>query len=213
MSEEHPSGLPIKRPHGTWVQTDRETHRLWAELIAKSPVAARAMHVITASVGELNAFLISQEQLAKLVGCSPRRLRDALKLLEAGNWLEIRRVGNRGTVSAYIVNDRVAWTGGRGDRRTSLVTGRIWIASEEQDDADQLGHQQPLRRLPDMFPHERQLPDAYIPEEDGDGLPDIPARLVPPVSQEPARRLMRDPATGVIYDQDSGEVISLPPRG
>jgi len=213
MSDDHPSGLPIRQPHGSWVQTDRDTHRLWAELIAKSPVAARAMHIITSHVGELNAFLISQEQLAGLIGCSPRRLRDALKLLEAGNWLEVRRVGNRGTVAAYVVNDRVAWTGGRSDKRSSLVTGRIWIAGDEQDDVEMLGNQPPLRRLPDLYPHERQMPAPYEPEHDG-GLPDIPARVIEARPQPaPARRLMRDPDTGVIYDQDTGEVVSLPHRG
>jgi len=185
MAIDHPSGLPIKKPHGDFIQTDRAVHEAWAVLIGKSPIAAMAMHIITANVGDYNAFIISHDELARLISCSPRRLRDAIKLLQEGNWLEVRRIGQRGTVNAYIVNDRVAWHKARDDKRHSMVTGRIYLAEDEQPDREELGKQSPLRRLPALYPGEMQLPSGNgLPPPSSPALPgmepDLPATQIEP---------------------------------
>ncbi|KJZ31267.1 replication protein [Paracoccus sp. S4493] len=182
--------MPQKPPHGSWVQTERAAHEAWAALITRSPVAARAMHVLTSRVGEHNAVILSQEALSNLVGCSERRLRDAVKLLAAENWIEIRRIGGRGTVNAYVINDRVAWAGARDGRRYSLFSATVIAVDDEQPDANELGQQAPLRQLPTMYPGEGQLPS-------GEGLDppsqpslggletDLPARRISPPAGSP----------------------------
>ena len=122
------------------------------------------MHILTSQVGEHNAVVISQKVLADLVNASERGVRNALSLLKEDNWIEARQIGARGTVKAYIINDRVAWSGKRDGIRYSLFSARVVLSDEEQDDRDQIGQLDPLRRLPSLYPGERQLPD-------GDGLP------------------------------------------
>ena len=71
------------------------------------------MHALTARLGDHNAVVISQVALAKIIGRSERAVRTAILVLKADNWIEVRQLGNAATVNAYIVNDRVAWTGKR----------------------------------------------------------------------------------------------------
>lgn len=151
-----------RKTKGQWVQTERKAHEAWAALIRKSPMAAQIMHLLTAQVGDGNAVLMSQKNLARLVQGSERGVRDALKLLSNDNWIEIRQVGGRGTVNAYIINDRVAWSGKRDGIRYSLFSANVVVSDDEQPDAQDLGKQEPLRRLP--MAGENQLPA-------GPGLP------------------------------------------
>jgi hypothetical protein len=170
-----------KSPPGSWVQTERKTHEQWAALMRKSPRAAELMHLLVARVGRHNAVVVSQKTLAKLMQRHINTVAAAIKDLQAGNWIEVRQVGDRGTVNAYIINDRVAWTGPREGLRYSLFSASVVVSDEEQPDRDELGHQSPLKQLPRMFPGERQLPSG--PGEDPpsqpclDGLePDLPTQ-------------------------------------
>src|SRR3546814_2857063 len=79
-------------------------------------------------------------------------------------WVEVRQIGPTGTTCAYIINDRVAWTGKRDGIRYSLFSAAVLIADDEQPDREELGAQPALHRLPNLFPGERQLPS-------GPGLP------------------------------------------
>jgi DNA-binding transcriptional MocR family regulator len=149
---------------GHWVQTERAAHEAWAVLMRQSPRAAELLHLLVARVGEHNAVVISQKTLAKLMGRHVNTVAKAAKELVAGNWVEIRQVGDRGTVNAYIVNDRVAWSGKRDGIRYSLFSASVVISDEEQPDREDLRDKPPLRRLPVLAATERQLPS-------GDGLP------------------------------------------
>lgn len=153
-------------PKGQWVQTERKAHEAWAGLIRKSPLAAQIMHVLTARIGDQNAVVISQKNIARLVGGSERGVRDALKLLSKDNWLEVRQIGGRGTVNAHVINDRVAWSGKRDGIRYSLFSAAVILSDDEQPDADRLDTLEPLRRMPAALPGERQMPS-------GDGLPPV----------------------------------------
>ena len=156
-----------RRPHrGTWLQTERAAHEAWARLIDKSPLAAKIMHVLTARVGNHNAAVISQKNLARLAHASERGVRDALRVLEADRWLEMRQIGGGGTVNAYVLNDRVVWSGKRDGIRYSLFSAAVVVSDDEQPDAAELEHQEPLRRVPTLHPGERQLPG-------GPGLPPV----------------------------------------
>lgn len=156
--------LPETKPHGTWVQTERAAHEAWMNLIAKSPVGAQVMHALTARLGEHNAVVISQVELARITGRSDRAVRTAIGVLREDNWIEVRQIGASGTVNAYLVNDRVAWTGKRDGIRHSLFSATVIISDAEQPDRNSLGNQASLRRLPSLYRGENQLPS-------GDGLP------------------------------------------
>jgi len=156
-----PKAIPAKRPRGTWIQTDRASHEAWA-ILAKKPAASAVMHMLCAHIGDHNAVVISQKALAKLCNLSPRSVARGIVDLVDGNWIEVRQIGATGQTNAYIVNDRVAWHGSRDGLKYSLFSAAVVVSSEEQPDADQLGNQQPLKRLPIIGEH--QLPS-------GEGLP------------------------------------------
>lgn len=151
---------------GQWVQTERAAHEAWAALIGHAPKAAQLMHILTARVGQHNAVVVSQKNLMKLMGCSRRTVQRALDTLCEDRWVEVRQIGENGTVNAYIINDRVAWSGKRDGIRYSLFSAAIILSSDEQPDQSMLDELEPLRRVPSLFQGERQLPS-------GAGLPPI----------------------------------------
>jgi len=156
--------LPAQKPKGHWVQTDRSSHEAWAALTRKSPLAAQVMHLLAARVGDHNAVVISQGTLAQLAGASRRGVQNAIAILERERWIELRQIGDRGTVNAHVINDRVVWTGARDGLRTSLFSAVVVVSETEQPDREDLGSQLPLRAVPRLFPGESQLPA-------GNGLP------------------------------------------
>lgn len=168
---------------GAWVQTDRAAHERWAQLAVRNPKASALLHILAARVGEHNAVVASQSTLAKMMGCSPATIKRALAELRAGNWIEVRQVGPTGSVNAYVVNDRVVWSGPRDGRRYSLFTANVILTDEEQPDRESLGRQDPLTKLPRMFPGEQQLPSGP-----GIAPPSEPALpgLEPPLPSVPA---------------------------
>ena len=154
--------LPEKVVRGTWVQTEREAHEAWAKLIRRSPKAAELMHLITARIGENNAVVMSIPTIMKLMDASRPTVVRAIKLLRDDRWVQTVQIGGSGTTNAYVVNDRVAWTGPRDGIRFSLFSAMVITTDDEQPDRDQLDGQKPLRKLP--HPGELQIPS-------GEGLP------------------------------------------
>lgn len=102
------------------------------------------LHVIIAQMGRHNALLVSQTNLARVAGCSVRTLTRALSVLREQNWIEVRQIGPTGTVCAYIVNDRVAWSGKRDGIRYSLFSAAVLASDDEQPDRDEIGSQPPV---------------------------------------------------------------------
>lgn len=188
--------LPAQKPKGHWVQTDRSSHEAWAALTRKSPLAAQVMHLLAARVGDHNAVVISQGTLAKLAGASRRGVQNAIAVLERERWIELRQIGDRGTVNAHVINDRVVWTGSRDGLRTSLFSAVVVLSDTEQPDREDLGAQQPLRRLPRLFPGERQIPAGEgEPPPSEPSLPGMEQDL--PALHEPADREPADEARGI----------------
>ncbi|WP_286705503.1 helix-turn-helix domain-containing protein [Acidiphilium sp. 37-64-53] len=95
--------------------------------------------VLVAQMGRHNAIVVSQSNLARLARCSVRTLQRALDALRENLWIEVRQIGPNGTSCAYIVNDRIAWSGAR--------DGILGSTAME-----------PLEKIPAMFQGERQLP-------------------------------------------------------
>lgn len=181
------AGLPdTTKSKGQWVQTERAAHEAWAALIAKAPKAAQIMHILTARVGDHNAVIISQKNLMRLTGQSRRTVQRALAVLEDDKWIEVRQVGQTGTLNAYVINDRVAWSGKREGLRYSLFSAMVVLSDDDQPDREELGQQEPLRRLPSLFRGEQQLPS-------GDGLPPPSEPMFPGLEPDlPAREIDDD---------------------
>lgn len=173
----------VTSPGGTWVQTERAAHERWAKLSVANPRAASILHVIISQMGRHNALVVSQANLARLADCSIATLKRSLAVLTEQRWLEVRQFGPTGTVNAYVVSDRVAWTGSRDGIRYSLFSATVMVSDDEQPDRDQLDHQKRLERLPDLRPGERQLPagpglDPPSQPALPDFEPDLPARRI-----------------------------------
>lgn len=178
--------LPEKKPHGAWVQTERAAHEAWAMFLGLpgSLNASRVLHLLIARMADHNAVVMSQKTMAGLLGVDARTIRRAVAMLKEHRWIETRQIGDRGTVNAYIINDKVAWSGPRDGIRYSLFTANVVISDVEQPDADQIDTSEPLRKLPSLFPDEKQLPSGPgLPPESQPSFPgmepDLPAVKVP----------------------------------
>lgn len=145
-----------------WVQTERKAHEAWANLIARKPRAAMLLHHLVAQMGYQNAVVVGQKTLAKLMGCGLRTVQYAISDLVTENWIQVVKLNGPGTVSAYVVNDRVAWGQPRDQLRLSAFSATVVANFDDQDEA-LLGHVD-LRRIPTLYPGEQQLPN-------GDGEP------------------------------------------
>ena len=106
------------------------------------------------------------------------------------------KLNGPGTVSAYVVNDRVAWGQRRDQLRLSVFSAAVVVDHDDQDEA-LLGHGD-LRRIPSLFPGERQLPSGPGAEPPSQpALPDMEPDL-PTISYASV-----DPETGEIVGRFS----------
>lgn len=168
-SETPELGVPAKHQPGQWVQTERKAHEAWASLIGRKPRAAELLHHLVAQMGHQNAVVVPQKVLAKLMGRSIDTVQRALRDLEAERWIQVVKMNGPGTVAAYVINDRVAFQGKRENMRFSLFSANV-IADADDQDPLTLEHSE-LRRIPTLFPGERQLPHG--PGEDPPSQPSI----------------------------------------
>src|SRR3546814_8754678 len=109
------------------------------------------MHILTARVGEHNSFVVSQKTLAALMKCSRCTVKRAVDVLAEDRWIEIRQIGENGTVNAHIITDRVAWSGKRDGLRYSLFSAAVIVSAAEQPVSADMGQQARLRRMPSLF--------------------------------------------------------------
>jgi hypothetical protein len=173
-------GTPVDAGPKTWVQTERAAHEAWGKLAMKSPIASAVLHRLIAIMGHQNAVVIGQKTLAKLLGCNARSIARAIEILESEKWVQVVQIGQRGTVNAYVVNDRVAW----GEKREHLPRLSVFSAAIVADEEDQPEYTLlpgQLRRIPALYPGEQQLPTGPgLPPPSEPSLPglepDLPAR-------------------------------------
>ena len=162
-------GVPAKNKPGQWVQTERKAHEAWANLIARKPSAAMLLHHLVAQMGHQNAVVVPQKVLAKLMGRSIDTVLRAIRDLEAERWIQVVKMNGPGTVAAYVVNDRVAWGQPRDQLRLSVFSAAVVADADDQGPLT-LEHSD-LRRIPTLYPGERQLPTG--PGEDPPSQPNI----------------------------------------
>lgn len=149
-----------------WVQTDKKAHEVWARFTLQKPTASALLHYMCAYMVDQNALVISQSVLAKRLGVSPRTIATAISDLSANQWIQIVRLG-KGKECAYVVNDRVAWDKPRDKLNLSLFSANVVADADDQYELEG----PPLKRIPVLFPGERQLPTG--PGEDPPSQPAI----------------------------------------
>lgn len=184
-------GTPAESKPGQWVQTERKAHEDWAHLIGRKPKAAMLLHHLIAKMGQQNAVVVSQKTLALLMGSSVDTVQRALRVLEVEHWIQIVKMNGPGTVAAYVVNDRVAWGQPRDQLRLSVFSAAVVADIADQDTAqlDNIA----LRRIPALFPGERQLPS-------GPGV-EPPAQPALDGLEHDLPSLSRDPDTSDMFSQ------------
>lgn len=173
-------GVPARARAGQWVQTERAAHEEWAKLSLRKPVAGAVLHKLVAYMGHQNAVVISQKVLAQMLGVHERSIRRGVADLVKEQWIQTVRMG-KGKEVAYVVNDKVAWGQAREQLRLSTFSATIIADAEDQDDAALAST--PLRRIPALYPGERQLPagpglpppsQPFLPDME----PDMPATVI-----------------------------------
>ena len=192
---------PRASSRGSWVQTERQAHEAWADLIRRHPNAARLLHLLVANMEPGGgAVVASQGVLAELLGVHRNSVRRAIRTLEDERWIEVVQLGGKGGALGYVVNSKVAWSGRRDGRRYARFTAEVLAAESEQ--TTPIADRPNLRRIPTLTRGERQLPTG--PGEDPpsqpslEGLePDLPAIVV----DEAGRRWE--------VDRDTGELQAL----
>jgi len=150
-------GAPVKHKPGQWVQTERKAHEAWARLIARRPRAAELLHHLVANMGHQNAVIVPQKVLAQLMGRSVDTVQRAIRDLIAEQWIQVVKLNGPGTVSAYIINSRVAWGEARADMPRLSVFSATVVADYDDQDTTTLEKTE-LRRIPTLYPGEQQLP-------------------------------------------------------
>lgn len=157
MSDKTPD---LNRPQvrGTWVQTERKSHEIWARLSLEKPRAAGLLHVLVANMDRQNALVASHSTLAELSDMSISTVKRAIKDLTDRQWIQTIRVGSeRGGSLAYIVNRRVAWGDKRENAQYALFNARVLVS--EKDNPDGLDGPE-LNQIPSLGPGEVQLPSG-----------------------------------------------------
>ncbi len=180
-------GSPTQHKPGQWVQTERKAHEAWAALIARKPRAAMLLHHLVAQMGHQNAVVVSQKTLAKLMGAHERTVRRAVVDLVEERWIQVVRLGS-GKEAAYVVNDRVAWGQPRDQLCMSTFSATV-VADLADQDVALLGHGD-LRRIPSLYPGERQLPTG--PGEPPPSQPTLDDGLLPELPSIPTSTSARD---------------------
>lgn len=147
---------PAVKNRSTWVQTERSAHEAWAHLIVKRPRAAILLHHLVARMGYQNAVVVSQKTLSKMIRCSERTVRSAIRDLVMDKWIQVIQLNGPGTVSAYVVNSSVAWGQPRDQLHLATFSAAV-VADIEDQDNSALEHCK-LRSIPVLYPGEGQLP-------------------------------------------------------
>lgn len=152
------TALATSRSRNTWVQTERAAHEAWARLMADAPAAARLAHVLVAHMGPDNAVVASRATLAELMGVSVATIKRSAAVLAREQWIQIIQLGGKGGANAYVIEDRIAWSGPR-EQRPSVVGFRAAvIAARGEQSREELAAEKPLRRIPVIQRGEIPLP-------------------------------------------------------
>lgn len=177
-----------------WVQTERKAHEEWAMLGIRKPIAAAVLHKLVAAMGHQNAVVVGQKTLAMMLGVHDRSISRAVADLVAEQWIQVVKIG-KGKEVCYVVNDRVAWGQPRDQLRLSVFSATVVASAEDQDETTM--DNAPLRRIPTLYPGERQLPSG--PGAEPPSQPSIPG--------------MEPDLPALHANRETGEIAELEAKG
>lgn len=130
-----------------WVQTERDTHISWANLIGREPKAAMIAHHLVAIANKENAVVISQGNLAEVCGVSLNTLKRGLDVLKNENWIQVVSLSGGMSVKAYVLNSRVSWSDKRENLPTAIFTATVYTREADQSESDRVNSKD-LRKIP-----------------------------------------------------------------
>lgn len=179
---------------GTWVQVDRKASEALTQLILKKPRAAALMTALISNMGNNNAVIISRKNLARTLKCHPNTVDNAVSDLVKLNWIQVVSTGGKGSANAYVINNRVVWSGPRDGIRYARFQAEVVVSA---DDQPPMLDTQPLWQIPSAAPGERQVVS-------GEGLPPPSEPSLPGMEPEMPTTLHHgyDPETGEIFEPD-----------
>lgn len=155
-------GKSLSPKRQTFVQMERDSLAAMAELIRRSPTAARALSLLCSMMDKTNAVAISHQLLADRLECSLATIKRSLELLVDDNWIEVWRIGKSGTVNAYVVNSRVAWADKRDNKQHAIFAAQVIVDRADTPESQQ--RKAPLRKIPIIFPPEMALLTGEWPQ-------------------------------------------------
>ncbi len=177
------SGPSDTRTPARWAQVDRAAIEDWGKLMLVNPRAASLLAFLVSRMGSCNSVTASQKTLGKLMGVHERTIGRAVRDLAKARWIQVVRVNGPGTVAAYNVNAKVAWTQSRDKLSTAEFYTTVIADRDDQKDEDSVPGE--LRPLPRLLRGERQLPaGAGLPPPSEPGLPGLEPDLPALVEEE-----------------------------
>lgn len=189
-------GKPLGPGPITWVQTEKRAHAEWIELSRELRSASDLAHLLVSQVGPDNAVVATHAVLAEMLEVSTSTIKRSIAVLVKRNWVEVVELGAKGGAKAYVLNDRIAWSGPR-DQRPSVQAFRATVlASSKDQPAEALqAEKPPLRKIPVIMRGEVAL--LVGPDVDPPSQPELEG--IPPAVVELDGGEMMDPQTGELY--------------
>lgn len=193
----------LKPNPNDFVQVTRGHLRDLRELAKRSPAAWQVFMLLTERMNRGNAIVVSQTTMSKILGYTRPTVNIAIKLLEAGHWLQVVKVG---TANAYVLNSKVVWRD-LGGKRYAGFYAEILVSEDEQGHPIEDWDKIELRQVPLLGPNEHPMIDdePLPPPDQRDLLPPVReefAKVADEKAELEARGQMRlgntDPETGEI---------------
>lgn len=142
----------------TFIQTDRAAHEAWSQLTLSKPWAAAILHKLVALLDDKNGgvIVISNDTLAKMMGCHVRTVQRSTAELEAGKWLQKVKLSK--TVQGFAINASVGWCGFVSDK-AKLAAFHATVIVDQAD----IPAPVQLKRIPVLYPPG----EVAVPRETG----------------------------------------------
>ena len=148
--------VPLKEnelpPTFGWLMMDKKPIQALKKLAIEHPIAMGALMHMVENMSRSNAFMASQQSIAKSLNVSTVAVKKAVAVLHDLKFVQIVKIG---TSNAYIVNTKVAWQGNRGARFAHFHADIV--AYEVEQKGIDLDDTTPLNQLPRLEGDERLL--------------------------------------------------------
>lgn len=150
-----------------WLQFEKKGLHELQKLALKSPAAMGTLMYMVNNMSRSNALVVSQSVIAKTLGIARPTASNAVRYLQAHNFIQIIKAGN---ATIYVVNTKVAWQGNRGERFAHFAADVIAVEADQEPDL--IDDARPLKSVPVLHTGERILVgnEAIDPPDQGELL-------------------------------------------